>query len=95
MGGTMRTCKEKFYGGVHEGLKVWVAAAKDDGWPLEDVRAGPPRETSSPRKGNSPVKKKNIGEEAPKIDLDIGTPLVGGSSGGHGHDLGGDQAAWI
>lgn len=67
MGGTLRTCKEKFYGGVHEGLKCWVSAAKADGWPLEDVRAGPPREPASPRK--SPVKKRT--EEAPQLSLDV------------------------
>lgn len=84
MGGTMRTCKEKFYGGVHEGLKVWVAAAREDGWPVEDVRAGPPRENPSPKKGNSPVKKR---EEAPQLRLDIGVPVaVGGEGLGKGVD---------
>ena len=68
MGGTLRTCKEKFYGGVHEGLKCWVSAAKADGWPVEDVRAGPPREMTSPRK--SPVKKKT--DEVPQLALDVG-----------------------
>ena len=68
MGGTLRTCKEKFYGGVHDGLRVWVAASKADGWYAEDVRAGPPREASSPRK--SPSKKKQ--EEAPQLKLDVG-----------------------
>ena len=67
MGGTLRTCKEKFYGAVHDGLKVWVAAAQADGWYVEDVRAGPPRE-ASPKK--SPVKKK--GDEAPKIAFEVG-----------------------
>jgi hypothetical protein len=67
MGGTLRTCKEKFYGAVHDGLKVWVAAAKADGWYVEDVRAGPPRD-ASPKK--SPVKKKV--DEAPKIAFDVG-----------------------
>lgn len=66
MGGSLRTCKEKFYGGVHDGLKEWVAAAKADGWDVEDVRAGPPRETSSPRK--SPTKK---ADAAPKIAFDV------------------------
>ncbi len=84
MGGTMRTCKEKFYGGVHEGLKVWVAAAKEDGWAVEDVRAGPPRDNPSPKKGNSPVKKR---EEAPKLRLDVGVPVaVGGEGVGLGVD---------
>ncbi|OCT48619.1 GTPase binding protein Rid1 [Cladophialophora carrionii] len=68
MGGSLRTCKEKFYGGVHEGLKCWVSAAKADGWPVEDVRAGPPREAASPRK--SPVKRK--ADEVPQLALDIG-----------------------
>ncbi|EXJ81847.1 hypothetical protein A1O1_07912 [Capronia coronata CBS 617.96] len=67
MGSTLRTCKEKFYGGVHEGLKCWVSAAKADGWAVEDVRAGPPREAYSPRK--SPTKKK--ADEAPKLALDV------------------------
>jgi len=68
MGGSLRTCKEKFYSGVHDGLKCWVSAAKADGWPVEDVRAGPPREASSPKK--SPVKKK--AEEIPQLALDMG-----------------------
>ncbi|KAG9782035.1 GTPase-binding protein rid1 [Exophiala dermatitidis] len=82
MGGTLRTCKEKFYGGVHEGLKCWVAAAKADGWYIEDVRAGPPRDVtnsalSSPRK--SPVKKK-ANDEPPKLDLvvDVGLKVEEG-----------------
>lgn len=68
MGISLRTCKEKFYGGVHDGLRCWVAAATADSWPREDVRAGPPREVSSPRK--SPVKKKQ--EDAPQLKLDMG-----------------------
>lgn len=70
MGGTLRTCKEKFYGGVHDGLRAWVAAAKADGWPVEDVRAGPPREASSPRK--SPVKKS--AEAVPQLALNVSPP---------------------
>ena len=67
MGGSLRTCKEKFYGGVHDGLKCWVSAAKVDGWYVEDVRAGPPRERASPRK--SPTKK---ADAAPMLALDVG-----------------------
>lgn len=66
MGINLRTCKEKFYGGVHEGLRTWVAAAKADEWPsAEDVRAGPPRETRS----KSPAKKKT--DEAPQLNLNL------------------------
>lgn len=68
MGGSLRTCKEKFYGSVHDGLKLWVAAAKADGWPVEDVREGPPRDIGSPKK--SPRKKAK--DDAPKLDLDVG-----------------------
>jgi hypothetical protein len=66
MGGSLRTCKEKFYGGVHDGLRAWVAAARADGWEVEDVRAGPPREAASPKK--SPMKN---AEPAPKIAFDV------------------------
>jgi hypothetical protein len=67
MGGSLRTCKEKFYGGVHDGLRCWVSAGHADGWDVVDVKDGPPREQASPRK--SPVKKK---EAAPMIALDVG-----------------------
>lgn len=86
MGGTLRTCKEKFYGGVHEGLKEWVSAAREDGWGgVEDVRSGPPRESRSPKKG--PAKKS---EDAPKVDLDLN--LSGGGGVGEGTGLDG---AWL
>jgi hypothetical protein len=92
MGGTMRTCKEKFYGGVHEGLKVWVKAAREDKWPVEDVRAGPPREASvSPRKG-SPAKKR-ADDEAPRIRLDVGIPADRGGGGGEG--MGKGNNGWL
>ncbi|RMZ85264.1 hypothetical protein DV738_g378, partial [Chaetothyriales sp. CBS 135597] len=68
MGGSLRTCKEKFYAGVHDGLKVWVAAGYADGWYIEDVRAGPPREGSARR---AAVKTK-AAEPAPKIWVDVG-----------------------
>ncbi|PCH00520.1 Diaphanous GTPase-binding [Penicillium occitanis (nom. inval.)] len=69
MGGSMRTCKEKFYGAVHDCLKTWVSAARDDGWDYKFVREGP--EPGSPKK--SPIKtsgKKPV-EEPPKLALDI------------------------
>ncbi|AEO58892.1 hypothetical protein MYCTH_2306612 [Thermothelomyces thermophilus ATCC 42464] len=42
LGGSLRLCKEKFYGSVHDGLRRWVAAAAEDGWDVRDVRYGPP-----------------------------------------------------
>lgn len=67
MGVTLRLCKEKFYGGVHAGLRCWVAAAVEDGWNTRDVRCGPPVERSPVRK--SP--KKGPVEEAPRIDMKL------------------------
>ncbi len=68
MGGTLRLCKEKFYGGVHAGLRCWVAAAVEDGWDTRNVRCGPSSEKTSPLK-RSP--KKGPVEEAPRIDMKL------------------------
>ncbi|KAI0966125.1 armadillo-type protein [Xylaria arbuscula] len=87
MGASLRLCKEKFYPGVHDGLRTWVAAAAEDGWDVRDVRYGPPPE---PR---SPTKKKVVKDDqpAPKIEMpklsfgfdnlnDPGSPIVMKSS---------------
>lgn len=75
MGASLRLCKEKFYGAVHDGLRTWVGAASEDGWEVRDVRYGPaPEVKKSPKKGGKDV-------EAPRLDvpkLDLG-PGVGGS----------------
>jgi hypothetical protein len=73
MGCTLRLCKEKFYGGVHAGLRCWVAAAVADGWNTRDVRCGPAEDPLSPVR-KSP--KKGPVEQAPKIEmkLDFGKP---------------------
>lgn len=68
MGLTLRTCKEKFYSGVHDGLRSWVAAATEDGWSTRFVREGPTDEEkevilTSPKK--IPGKK---AEKAPKLE---------------------------
>jgi hypothetical protein len=58
LGGSLRLCKEKFYGAVHDGLRRWVAAAADDGWDVRDVRYGPPPESRAKRaRPASPAKK--------------------------------------
>jgi len=69
-GGTLRLCKEKFYGGVHDGLRCWVAAAVDDGWDTRDVRCGPYLESSKSPVKKSPAKKTAI-EAAPKIEMKL------------------------
>lgn len=88
LGGSLRLCKEKFYPGVHDGLRTWVAAAAEDGWDVKDVRFGPPPETrSSPRKaGGGGAAGKKKAEEAPpkldmpKLDFALDGPLAGGKS---------------
>ncbi|KFX93944.1 hypothetical protein O988_06555, partial [Pseudogymnoascus sp. VKM F-3808] len=68
MGGSLRTCKEKFYGGVHVALREWVKAAQADGWDSSEVRFG---KKSEPR--SSPRKTGKKGEEAPRLGgLDLG-----------------------
>ena len=57
LGGSLRTCKEKFYGAVHDGLRTWVAAAYEDGWDVRDVRYGPPPPETPRSRGASPAKK--------------------------------------
>ena len=68
MGGTVRTCKEKFYGAVHEGLRCWVRAADTDGWEVKEVREGVQRELKSPAK-----KVTGRGAAAPKLDVNVGS----------------------
>jgi hypothetical protein len=75
MGATLRTCKEKFYGSVHDGLRTWVAAACADGWDVKDVRMGPKIEDvrASPRKSPSKkAEKAPVIAAVPKLDLGLG-----------------------
>ncbi|KAI4728706.1 hypothetical protein E4T49_03421 [Aureobasidium sp. EXF-10728] len=68
MGGTMRTCKEKFYCGVHSGLQNWIAAAQADGWDIEYVRYGPSKEEMA---ASSPKKSPKKTEPPPQLGLPI------------------------
>ncbi|GLA40384.1 hypothetical protein AnigIFM63309_008217 [Aspergillus niger] len=91
MGGSLRTCKEKFYSSVHDCLKTWVAAAVADGWPYTSVREGPPRpEPGSPSKtaikaaAGSP-RKGVLDEQPPKLELALDVPAGrGGAQGNSG-----------
>ncbi|GKT86235.1 GTPase binding protein Rid1 [Colletotrichum tofieldiae] len=71
LGGSLRLCKEKFYGCVHEALRCWVAAATEDGWDARDVRYGPPPESrsNSPAKKTNAAQKAKMAEAAPKIEM--------------------------
>ena len=99
LGSTLRTCKEKFYGGVHDGLRAWVAAAAEDGWETRYVREGPTQEEQargwSPKK--SPAKKEKAPQldapklEAPELDFRIGAERVK-KDGIDGND---DDDGWL
>ncbi|KAK6223765.1 GTPase binding protein Rid1 [Colletotrichum tabaci] len=71
LGGSLRLCKEKFYGCVHEALRCWVAAATEDGWDARDVRYGPPPESrsASPAKKTNAAQKAKQAEAPPKIEI--------------------------
>jgi len=70
MGATLRTCKEKFYSGVHDGLRAWVAAAVEDGWDTMYVREGPTMEEQASRARSASPKKnpKKKGDGAPRLE---------------------------
>ncbi|KKK14516.1 hypothetical protein P175DRAFT_0511662 [Aspergillus ochraceoroseus IBT 24754] len=81
MGGSLRTCKEKFYSSVHDCLRTWISAAVEDEWPYMLVREGPPRpDPASPPKspikpaGGSP-KKSALDDKPPRLDLVLDVPI--------------------
>ncbi|KEQ75532.1 hypothetical protein M436DRAFT_42025 [Aureobasidium namibiae CBS 147.97] len=95
MGGTMRTCKEKFYCGVHSGLQNWIAAAQADGWDIDYVRYGPSKEEmaasspkKSPRKTEAPPQIGFPIIQMPKLTLGLdrsnSTPAFNASNGNDG-----------
>lgn len=79
MGGSLRTCKEKLYGGVHEALSTWVGGAVEDGWDWGDVRQGPRivENVSSPKKSPRKVDKAPM-LEMPKLELGGGAGVEDG-----------------
>lgn len=75
--GHLRTCNPKYYGAVHDAVKVWIGAAMEDEWDVRDVRMGP--SDGKPGVG-SPVKQspKKKAEKAPQIQapkVDVGAGL--------------------
>ncbi|OJD20893.1 hypothetical protein ACJ73_07769 [Blastomyces percursus] len=90
MGASLRTCKEKFYSSVHDSLRLWVAAAAEDGWEYKYVREGPPRgvSESAPRSHTkatpgSPKKRAGlVSDEPPKLDLASGLEHEAGETSG-------------
>ncbi|ODA82340.1 hypothetical protein RJ55_00847 [Drechmeria coniospora] len=82
LGGSLRLCKEKFYGSVHAALRTWVAAGAEDGWNVKDVQFGPsPEVRGSPKKAAAGGQRKKS-DDAPKLDipkLDFGLPQPQGA----------------
>ncbi|KAF2178330.1 hypothetical protein K469DRAFT_643038 [Zopfia rhizophila CBS 207.26] len=78
--GHLRACNPKYYGAVHDAVKVWIAAALEDDWDIKPVRMGP----SDGKPPGSPVKSPNKCPkklekapqiQAPKMDLGLGLGL--------------------
>jgi hypothetical protein len=74
--GHLRACNPKYYGAVHDAVKVWIAAGLDDSWDVKPVRMGP----SDGKLPASPVKSPKKAEkppqiQAPKMDLGMGLGL--------------------
>ncbi|KAL8922391.1 MAG: hypothetical protein Q9172_003584 [Xanthocarpia lactea] len=84
MGGSLRTCKEKWYGYVHSCLSTWVGAALADGWSIREVREGPKRDETvirSPKKGKSKM------DDAPRLEMPKLSLGIG--------DVKGDEGGWL
>lgn len=85
MGGSLRTCKEKFYAGVHAALRDWVSAAVDDGWDVSSVRFG--TKSESPTKSQSKKREDDAPRiEMPKLDFEVSKDR---------NDRRGDDAGWL
>lgn len=88
MGATLRTCKEKFYCGVHSGLQSWIAAALEDGWDIDYVRYGPSQDElaamspkKSAKKTEPPPQLESPVIGLPKLDLGFGSTTAKFSDG--------------
>lgn len=91
MGESLRTCKEKFYGGVHAALRDWVSGAAEDGWDVSTVRFGKKSEESPRKYGGRKREDKDVPRlEMPRLDFEIPT-----ESGGRAEEVGRKDAGWL
>ncbi|EUC37520.1 hypothetical protein COCCADRAFT_85345 [Bipolaris zeicola 26-R-13] len=77
--GHLRACNPKYYGAVHDSVKVWIGAALEDDWDVKTVRmgAGESKSSASPLK-QSPKKKVEAPPQLqapPKMDIGLGLGL--------------------
>ncbi|ORY13073.1 GTPase binding protein Rid1 [Clohesyomyces aquaticus] len=75
--GHLRACNPKYYGAVHDAVKVWIVAALEDGWDVKPVRMGPSdgKPPGSPVKSSPKKVEKAPQIQAPKMDLGFGLGL--------------------
>jgi len=102
MGNTLRTCKEKFYTGVHDALRTWTTAAVEDGWDVDFVSQGIMKEgltdevtmaLMSPGKKFKVSKKEKEAITLPVLDL--GPSSVLGGEEKMTLDVKGDEDGWF
>ncbi|KAL6708987.1 hypothetical protein ACN47E_002114 [Coniothyrium glycines] len=77
--GHLRACNPKYYGAVHDSVKVWIGAALEDDWDVKAVRmgSGDGKSNVSPAK-QSPKKKAEKPPQLqppPKFDVGLGLGL--------------------
>jgi hypothetical protein len=91
--GHLRACNPKYYGAVHDSVKVWIGASLEDDWDVRTVRMGDKQ--ASPVK-KSPTKKAEKAPQllAPKFDLGLGFEKDIGIGSGVGAK-GGKDDDWI
>lgn len=75
--GHLRACNPKYYGAVHDSVKVWIGAALEDDWDVKPVRMGSSDKSSVSPVKQSPKKKaeKPPQLQAPKMDISLGLGL--------------------
>ncbi|KAF1834336.1 GTPase binding protein-like protein Rid1 [Decorospora gaudefroyi] len=73
--GHLRACNPKYYGAVHDSVKVWIGAALEDDWDVRAVRMGAEGSVSPAKQ--SPKKKAEAPPQlqAPKVDAGLGFGL--------------------
>ena len=74
--GHLRACNPKYYGAVHDSVKVWIGAALEDDWDVKTVRMGSDGNVSpakqSPKKKTEPPPQL---QAPPKMDVGLGLGL--------------------
>ncbi|RMZ67638.1 GTPase binding Rid1 [Pyrenophora seminiperda CCB06] len=76
--GHMRACNPKYYGAVHDSVKVWIGAALEDDWDVKTVRMGSSDKGNVSPSKQSPKKKVEPPPQLhapPQMDIGLGLGL--------------------